>query len=103
MPRPTEPPTPRPADPPTAPSAAAVAAMLRSLARDCEADAHSRDGLPANAHNLAIWLGEMDAKIAAVASALAAHLESQEQRDDPPLLPRVEPDLLRQWPMPDAG
>ena len=56
--------------------AQAAVAMLKTLAQDCEDDVERREGQPLTGPNVAVWLGEMDAKIQALAKVLIVMLET---------------------------
>lgn len=57
---------------------AKAVAMLKELRQDCADDATARNGQPLTGPNVAKWLGEMGAQIAALASVLIAILEETE-------------------------
>jgi hypothetical protein len=52
-------------------------AMLKDLRQDCANDAAAREGQLLTGPNVAKWLGEMGAQIAALASVLILILEDE--------------------------
>jgi hypothetical protein len=56
-----------------------MTAMLRILADDCATDTAARDGQPLTGANVAKWLGEMSAQIAAIADVLIAILGNEDE------------------------
>lgn len=55
--------------------------MLQTLRQDCLDDAAKRDGQPLTGPNVAVWLGEMGAQIAALADVLIVMLETPVKTD----------------------